>query len=204
MLSMHSRPVAYVTATLVALILAQVASAAGDAERGKLLADTCVGCHGVESFTNIYPTYHVPKVAGQNADYIVNALTLYRDGQRDHGTMTAQAASLSDQEIQDIAAYMQSAGGKLDPAAPGVGTAPAAAQVCAACHGAAGISPIPTNPNLAGQHLDYLKQALADYRSGARKGPNAIAMQAQLGAVSEEELAEISLYFSQQEGLGTL
>jgi len=204
MLSMHSRLVIYVTATLIALFLAQVASAAGDAERGRLLADTCIGCHGVETFNNVYPTYHVPKIAGQNADYIVNALTLYRDGQRDHGTMTAQAASLSDQDIQDIAVYLQSAGGKLDPAAPGVGTAPAAAQVCAACHGPAGISAIPTNPNLAGQYLDYIQQALSDYRSGARKGPNALAMQAQLGAVSEEELAEISLYFSQQKGLGNL
>ena len=204
MLSMRSRPVIYVTATLMALILAQVASAAGDAERGKLLADTCIGCHGVATFTNVYPTYHVPKVAGQNADYVVNALTLYRDGQRDHGTMTAQAASLSDQDIQDIAAYLQSAGGQLDPAAPGVGTAPAAALVCAACHGPAGISAIPTNPNLAGQYRDYLQQALSDYRSAARKGPNAIAMQAQLGAVSAEELEEIVLYYSQQKGLGGL
>jgi cytochrome c553 len=204
MLSMCSRPVIYVTATLLALMLAQVASAAGDAERGKLLADTCIGCHGVETLNNIYPTYHVPKVAGQNADYIVNALTLYRDGQRDHGTMTAQAASLSDQDIQDIAAYLQSAGDNLDPAAPGVGTAPAAAQVCAACHGPAGISAIPVNPHLAGQHLDYLQQALSDYRSGARKGPSALAMQAQLGAVSEDELDAIVLYFSEQQGLGNL
>ena len=95
MLSICSRPVIYVTATLLALFMAQVASAAGDAERGRLLADTCIGCHGVETFNNVYPTYHVPKIAGQNADYIVNALILYRDGQRDHGTMTAQAASLS-------------------------------------------------------------------------------------------------------------
>jgi cytochrome c553 len=204
MLSMRSRLVTYFTATFMALILTQVASAAGDAQRGKLLADTCMGCHGVENFNNIYPTYHVPKIAGQSADYIVNALTLYRDGQRDHGTMTAQAASLADQDIQDIAAYLQSASDKLDPAAPGVGTAPAAAQVCVACHGPAGISAIPGNPHLAGQHLDYLQQALSDYRSGARKGPNAIAMQAQLGALSEAELDAIALYFSEQQGLGNL
>jgi len=204
MLSTRSRLVINLTATFMALALVQTASAAADAERGKKLADTCRGCHAVETYNNIYPTYHVPKIAGQNADYIVNALTLYRDGQRQHGTMTAQASSLSDQDIQDIAAFLQSAGGALDPAAPGKGTAPAAAQVCAACHGPAGISPIPTNPNLAGQYLDYMKQALSAYRSGSRKGPNAIAMQAQLGAVSEEDLAAIALYFSQQEGLGTL
>lgn len=204
MLSTRSRRVINLTAIFMALALVQTASAAGDAERGKKLADTCRGCHAVETYNNIYPTYHVPKIAGQNADYIVNALTLYRDGQRQHGTMTAQASSLSDQDIQDIAAFLQTAGGDLDPAAPGKGTAPTASQVCAACHGPAGISPIPTNPNLAGQYLDYIKQALSAYRSGSRKGPNAIAMQAQLGAVSEEELDAIALYFSQQQGLGTL
>jgi len=204
MLSTHSRLVINLTTALMALVIAQAVSAAGDAERGKLLADTCRGCHAVETYSNVYPTYHVPKVAGQNADYIVNALTLYRDGQRQHGTMTAQASSLSDQDIQDIAAFMQSAGGERDATAPGTGTPPTASQVCAACHGPAGVSPIPTNPNLAGQYLDYMQRALAEYRSGNRKGPNAIAMQAQLAAVSEEELAEIALYFSKQKGLGTL
>ncbi len=204
MLSTHSRRVINLTAALMALVMAQAAAAAGDAERGKKLADTCKGCHAVATYNSVYPTYHVPKIAGQNADYIVNALTLYRDGQRQHGTMTAQASSLSDQDIQDIAAFLQSAGGERDATAPGIGAAPAASQVCAACHGPAGVSPIPTNPNLAGQYVDYMQQALEQYRSGSRKGPNAIAMQAQLAAVSEDELAEIVLYFSQQKGLGTL
>jgi cytochrome c553 len=106
--------------------------------------------------------------------------------------------------IQDIAAYLQGAGDKLDPAAPGEGAAPAAAQICAACHGPAGVSPIPTNPILAGQHLDYIQQALEQYRSGERKGPNAIAMQAQLAAVSAEDLEAIAEYFAQQKGLTTL
>jgi cytochrome c553 len=204
MLSTYSRLAINLTAAIVALVMAQAATAAGDAERGKLLADTCNGCHAIASYSNIYPTYHVPKIAGQNADYVVSALSLYRDGQRQHGTMTAQASSLSDQDIQDIATYLQNAGGERDATAPGIGSAPAASQVCAACHGPAGISPIPSNPNLAGQYLDYMQQALEAYRSGSRKGPNAIAMQAQLAAVSEEELTEILLYFSQQKGLGTL
>lgn len=204
MLSTRSRLLIKLAAVFAALLLTRAAVAAGDAERGRLLADTCKGCHAVASYTNVYPTYHVPKIAGQNADYIISALTLYRSGECAHGTMTAQASSLSDQDIQDIAAYLQSAGAKLDPAAPGNGTAPAAAQVCAACHGPAGISPIPTNPHLAGQYIDYLQQALEEYRRGNRKGPNAIAMQAQLAAVSEEDLAAIALYFSEQQGLQVL
>jgi cytochrome c553 len=189
-------------AALAVLMLSQVVYAAGDAERGEMLANTCIGCHGVTSYNNVYPTYHVPKVGGQNADYIVSALKLYRDGQRDHGTMTAQAASLSDEDINDIAAYMASLGNAQGVEAKG--TAPAAAQVCAACHGANGISPIPTNPNLAGQYLNYMQQALAQYKAGERKGPNAIAMQAQLMVVSDEDLAAIVAYFSQQQGLESL
>jgi cytochrome c553 len=212
MLSTYSRLLCKLTAVLAALCLTQMASAEADAERGKVLADTCKGCHAVDSYNNVYPTYHVPKVAGQNAGYLASALTLYRDGARLHPTMVAQAASLSDQDIQDIAAYMAASGGQsatpesAPETAPGIaqGSMPDAGQVCAACHGLTGISPIPTNPNLAGQYADYLEQALAQYKRGDRKGPNAIAMQAQLLAVSDEDLAAIAAYYAGQSGLNTL
>jgi len=189
-------------ALLAILLLTQTGYAAGNAERGEILAYTCIGCHGVVGYNNVYPTYHVPKVAGQNEAYIVSALKLYRDGQRQHDTMTAQASSLSDQDIDDVAAYLAAAGGSKDAAANG--TAPDAAQVCAACHGPSGISAIPTNPNLAGQHLDYIQQALADYKLGNRQGPNAVAMQAQLMAISEDDLAAVVKYYSKQTGLDAL
>lgn len=79
--------------------------AAGDPVAGQKKAFTCMGCHGVPSYNNAYPTYHVPKLGGQHADYIVSALQAYKDGQRNHKTMTAQAASLSEQDMQDIAAF---------------------------------------------------------------------------------------------------
>ena len=82
-----------------------LALAAGDAEQGKVKAIPCLGCHGIPGYANVYPTYHVPKVAGQHAQYLELALKAYRDGNRSHKTMIAQAASLSDQDIADIAAY---------------------------------------------------------------------------------------------------
>ncbi|MDV3239242.1 MAG: c-type cytochrome [Gammaproteobacteria bacterium] len=85
------------------------ASAAGDAEAGRTKAFTCMGCHGVPSYTNAYPTYHVPKLGGQHAQYLVGALAAYKNGQRGHATMQAQAASLSEQDMEDIAAYFESA-----------------------------------------------------------------------------------------------
>ncbi len=87
------------------------ALAQGDAKAGRLKADTCMGCHGIPGYTQVYPTYHVPKLAGQHADYIVAALQAYKTGQRDHATMHAQAQTLSDKEMADIAAYFASLGG---------------------------------------------------------------------------------------------
>jgi cytochrome c553 len=207
MLSMYGKfRLANLTAAIIfsTLVFTGQVLAADDIAQGELLADTCKGCHAVDSYTNVYPTYHVPRLAGQSAGYLATALTLYRDGDRDHPTMTAQSASFSDQEIQDIAAYLAAAGGQLDAARKSSGEAPAAAAVCAACHGAAGVSLIPANPSLAGQHLDYMEQAIKQYESGARKGPNAIAMRAQLGTVSDDDLAAILEFYAAQEGLSSL
>ena len=82
--------------------------AAGNPEAGRTKAFTCMGCHGVASYSNTYPTYHVPKLGGQHAQYMVSALQAYKNGQRNHGTMRAQAANLSDQDMEDIAAYFES------------------------------------------------------------------------------------------------
>lgn len=95
---------------VIALVLfaSSVSFAAGNAEQGKLKAETCLGCHGVPSYTNVYPTYHVPRLGGQYAEYIVAALKGYQSGERSHGTMRAQASGLSEEDMADIGAYFQS------------------------------------------------------------------------------------------------
>ena len=82
--------------------------AEGDAEAGRVKAYTCTGCHGIPGYNNIYPTYKVPKIGGQNYAYLVAALKAYRAEQRDHATMHLQAAALTDQDIEDVAAYFVS------------------------------------------------------------------------------------------------
>lgn len=82
--------------------------AEGDKAAGRKLIYTCAGCHGVPGYTNAYPQYPVPKIAGQNEQYIVSALHGYQAGDRRHPTMDAQAQSLSDKDIQNIAAYLSS------------------------------------------------------------------------------------------------
>ncbi len=93
---------------LALLALAPGVKAAGDVDTGREKSYTCTGCHGIPAYNNTYPTYHVPKLGGQNFDYIVAALKAYRAGERQHATMRAQAASLSDQDIDDIASYFVS------------------------------------------------------------------------------------------------
>jgi cytochrome c553 len=84
--------------------------AAGDKEAGRITAYTCTGCHGIPGYNNIYPTYKVPKIGGQNYEYLVAALKAYRNGERDHPTMEVHASSLSDQEIENVSAYFASLG----------------------------------------------------------------------------------------------
>jgi cytochrome c553 len=93
------------------LMLAPAAFAAdGDPAAGKTKSYTCTGCHGIPGYNNVYPTYNVPKIGGQHYEYLVAALTAYRDGQRQHPTMQLQAGSLSDQDVKDVAAYFASFG----------------------------------------------------------------------------------------------
>ena len=80
--------------------------ATGNAETGRVLAYTCQGCHGITGYKNAYPNYRVPKIGGQSAQYLSQALTEYREGKRKHPTMQAQSMSFSTQEIADLAAYL--------------------------------------------------------------------------------------------------
>jgi len=80
----------------------------GNAEAGRTLAYTCQGCHGVEGYKNAYPSFHVPRIGGQSAEYLVQALTEYKHGDRKHPTMQAQSQSFSEQDIADISAYLSS------------------------------------------------------------------------------------------------
>jgi cytochrome c553 len=96
-------------AAILALLATPAALAAGDAEAGRLKANTCMGCHGIPGYNNVYPTYRVPKLGGQPADYLAAALKAYKTGERPHKTMQAQATSLSDEDIADLAAFLASA-----------------------------------------------------------------------------------------------
>lgn len=97
-----------IASSLALAILATPAFAKGNAARGKQLAYTCTGCHGIAEYKNAYPSYRVPKIGGQNEQYLIAALTGYKKRERNHPTMQAQAQSYSDEDIANIAAYLAS------------------------------------------------------------------------------------------------
>jgi cytochrome c553 len=168
--------------------------AAGDAARGAKRAYTCFGCHGITDYRNAYPAYRVPKIGGQHEAYLVSALSEYRSGARPHPTMRSQAGSMTEQDSRDIAAYFATSTPAASAGAP-KGTAPAAATTCVACHGPDGVGITPDYPTLAGQHADYIEQALKAYRKGTRQ--NAI-MNGMAAALTDADIHALAQYFSQQ------
>ena len=175
------------------------AQADGDAAHGAKLVYTCLGCHGIENYKNSYPKYSVPKLGGQHASYLVAALGEYQAGARWHPTMQGYANTLSDEDRGNVAAYFAS----LVPSSAGsepVGTPPAKAEPCAACHGKNGRGTTDDYPNIGGQHADYLAQALNDYRLGKRKNP---IMQPFAQQLSQDDIHALAKFFSGQQGLVT-
>jgi cytochrome c553 len=89
------------------LAAAQQPAPAGDAELAhRHEIAMCIGCHGIPGYRTAFPeVYHVPKIAGQQPAYLISALKAYKSGERSHPSMRGIAASLSDQDMADLAAY---------------------------------------------------------------------------------------------------
>jgi cytochrome c553 len=66
----------------------------------------CIGCHGIPGYKTAFPdVYHVPKIAGQQPAYLVNALKAYKSGERSHPSMRGIAGSLTEEEMKELADY---------------------------------------------------------------------------------------------------
>jgi cytochrome c553 len=93
----------------VLMTLAVPVQAAGDPKAGQQKNSMCAGCHGIPGWRTAYPdVYSVPKLGGQHADYIIAALKGYKNGERSHPSMDAIVGSLSEQDMEDLAAYYES------------------------------------------------------------------------------------------------
>jgi|SRR5262245_56485528 len=102
----HTRRLVQVSGALAALLASAAAWGDGDAGRGWARAQMCAGCHGIADYRTAFPkVYSVPKLGGQEAAYIVKSLQDYKSGARKNATMGGIAATLSDQDMADLAAY---------------------------------------------------------------------------------------------------
>ena len=185
-------------------------ASAQSAQAGEKKAAMCIGCHGIPGYQASFPEiYKVPMIAGQNAKYIVSALTQYRKGDRKHPTMRAIATSLSDQDMADLAAfYATEAKAEPVPAAlADAAPAPVAELLkkgnCASCHGPNFSTPIdPTYPKLAGQHADYLYVALKAYQTdkNPQVGRNNAVMMGMSRPFTHAEAKVLAAYFASLPG----
>ena len=164
----------------------------------------CIGCHGIPGYQASFPEIHrVPMISGQSAKYIVAALQAYQKGDRKHPTMKGIAASLSEQDMADIAAYYEADGKALPPSPAKVSTTSAEIDAllkrgnCISCHGENLNKPIDASyPKLAGQHKDYLYVAMKSYQvdKNPQIGRNNAIMATQAKMFTHAELKQLSNY----------
>lgn len=189
----------------------QAEALVGDAKAGETKNAMCIGCHGIVGYQNSFPEVHkVPKISGQSAKYIVQALTAYKKGERKHPSMRGIAETLSEQDMLDLAAYYESSG-RVDGAAPLAKAPDGNAKVteliakgaCISCHGDSFSNPIDGSyPKIAGQHADYLYVALKSYRPNpASKATRNNAIMG--GVVQQYSNAELKLIANYLAGLPT-
>jgi len=188
---------------------AQTAAAgekAGSAAAGEKKAAMCIGCHGIPDYKASFPEiYRVPMIAGQGAKYIASALGQYKKGDRKHPTMRAIAASLTDQDIADLAAFYSTEAKSAPAPAEVAGTPPTeVAELlkkgnCESCHGKNFSTPIdPSYPKLAGQHADYLYVALKEYQTdkNPQVGRNNAIMMGMARPFTHAEAKQLAAYIS--------
>jgi len=169
----------------------------GDQAAGKAKAADCGGCHGEAGVSGNPAT---PSLAGQDAEYLVDALKAYKSGTRNDDTMKALAGALDDKTMKNLAAYYAN----LQPQQPKVKkplTTDEWAQRCDRCHGVNGNSTDPKVPALAAQRLDYLDRVLRAYQKGERKNTTMAAMSSSL---TESEIEGLSAHYAAQKARAVL
>jgi cytochrome c553 len=192
---------AAVLAISLPLISCAEAATGADIEAGRQKAQVCVACHGPEG-NSANPV--MPTLAGQPAQFISTELFQFREGNRKDPQMTPVAASLTNADMNDLAAYFSAQkprppSHKTDPA--NAATAPKLAQQfnCVQCHGKALLGQQHI-PRLAGQQFEYLKMQLRGFKAQTRADLDG-NMTSAAQALSENDIDALVDYMA---GLGAL
>jgi cytochrome c553 len=189
---------------VLGLALTHSALAAGNAAAGKTKSAACAGCHGPDG-NSANPLW--PKLAGQDAQYLAKQLHDFKTGKHKDPMMTPFAASLSEQDMADIAAYFASQ--KTSPGAAVAdaetvklgerlyrgGNAKSGVSACMSCHGPSGHGIPPRFPRVSGQHAAYAEKQMLAFKSGQRSNDNEVMTRIAF-RMSEAEIKAVSQYMA--------
>lgn len=185
----------------------------GNADKGKVLAESCKSCHGDKGQgmkeetrdDEILPA--IPALAGQVATYTYKQLRDYLSGSRSHVQMTGVAKGLSEQDAADLAVWFsslpraenKSGSEKLARAEKMVeqGDGKRILPPCFVCHGSKGQGEKQDIPALAGQQANYFTRTLLDYKTGQRHNDVYSRMRLIAQQLSEDEIKELAQYYQQ-------
>ena len=192
-------------AGLVLIMWLSVALAGGDAERGSTLTATCVACHGDDG-NSLAGSF--PNIAGQNEKYLLKQLRDMKSGARAQNLMVGIVDTLSDQDMEDLAAFYAGKTAAESVADPELalqgehiyrsGIARKGVAACSACHSPTGQgNDLASFPKLAGQWSEYTEAQLKAFRVGERHNDGESKMM-RLSAMdlSDAEIAAVASYIA--------
>ncbi len=181
------------------------ALAVGDAQAGQQKAAPCAACHGQDG-NSLAPNF--PKLAGLGIGYLVKQLRDFKSGEaRDNPLMAGQVAGLSEQDMEDLAAYYNA-----QVRTPGVaeeklvdlgqtvyrgGITGSSVGACIGCHGPRGAgNPAAKFPAVSGQHAQYLAGQLMKFRAQQRANDPNHMMRNIAARMTDDEIKAVASYMS--------
>ncbi|WP_166257163.1 c-type cytochrome [Marinobacter salicampi] len=195
-----------IAGVVLGVSLTATAFGAGDPEAGEANAATCAGCHGQGGAEPAMAVY--PKIAGLGEKYLHQQLSLIKSGERPVPEMTGLLDDMSEDDLEDLAAYFNEQSITIGKADPDLveegrnlyrgGSLASNVPACVACHSPQGKGNEPAAyPLLGGQSAEYVSKQLKAYRDGERdSGPQAGIMMDVASKLSDKEIEALASYIS--------
>lgn len=195
-----------IAGVVLGVSLTAVAHGAGDPDAGEQNAAVCTSCHGQGGGKPIMASY--PKLTGIGERYLYDQLVAIKSGDRAIPEMTGLLDAMSDQDLQDLAAYFDSQEMVVNQADPDLvdqgeslyrgGNMASGVPACAGCHNPKGDGNEPGGyPAIGGQSAEYLANQLKSYRAGERAGTsNATIMVDVATELTDAEIQAVASYIS--------
>ncbi|MCG7198218.1 cytochrome c4 [Marinobacter pelagius] len=195
-----------IAGVVLGVSLTTLAHGAGDPQAGEQNAAVCAGCHGQGGQKPVMGVY--PKLSGLGEKYLYSQLKNIKSGDRAIPEMTGLLDNMSDQDLQDLAAYFDSQDMVVSQANPDLieqgaalyrgGNLATGVPACAGCHNPQGKGNQPGGyPALGGQNAEYVTKQLKAYRDGTRNaGSNAAIMMDVAAKLTDAEIEAVANYVS--------